>query len=840
MMRSGIVTRVTMMMSILIGTIGGPLASVPVAQAVTDTTNDSSAATQTIEAAASSQVFSDDAAASSSAADSTTETTTADSASSTSASSESASTTSTTASSNVSSASSASASSTTKTTKDAAADDDSNIASDKIGGVAWYINSAGELHLEAGDFGSGLTVYQNGNASPWAASWSTNYASQIKKVVFDGEVTVSSNTSLKNLFTGLTSLTSIENLNLLKTDNVTSLQAMFSGDTALTTVDFTQNNFSSVTDMSNMFLNCKSLTALPTSNWQVGNVTTMSGMFNGCAALATLDVASWDVSKVTDFSSMFASCSQLTSLALGSWNVSQATTMLSMFQGCTNLTTIGATNDWQTGRVENMGSMFRSCTSLTTIALANWDVRQVTTMYSMFYGATGLTSLPVDSWQTDSLTNTGSMFANAKGLSTLNIKNFKMGKVTSMTAMFQGCTGLTTLDIGGWDVSKAESLANVFSGCSGLTSLDINSWSTSQVDSLSNAFYGVGLTTLDLSNWDVSKVTIFSNAFATSKIKQLNLSGWQTTAGKTMNAIFYNMPNLADLDISNFSTASATTYVNMFGSDKNLAHVKLGSKFVFKDSTMALPTPSTTAPYTGKWQYGTDGPTYTAAELASDYDGATMAGDYYWAKQGTVNVEYVDEAGNELAATTTINGAIGDKYTTEAKSFEGYQLKATPANASGTYTDTPITVTYEYVGQLVLTGAPTTLDFGTHTISAENETYDLAAQDTPLEVKDTHASGSSWVLSAQLTSSFVGNTTGKALAASLYYQDSAGQQTPITSTGFTPIITHTTTSTDQVNVSKDWIGSGEGLKLSVPAGSARNDSYSATIEWNLADTVPNE
>ncbi|WP_156404131.1 BspA family leucine-rich repeat surface protein [Lactiplantibacillus fabifermentans] len=497
-------------------------------------------------------------------------------------------------------------------------------------------------------------------------------------------------------------------------------------------------------------------------------------------------------------------------------------------------------DDWQTGKVENFGSMFRACTSLTTIALANWDVRQVTTMYSMFYGSTGLTSLPVDSWQTDSLTNTGSMFTNAKSLTTLNIKNFKMGKVTSMAAMFQGCTGLTTLDIGGWDVSKAESLANMFSGCSGLTSLDINSWSTSQVNTLSNAFYGVGLTTLDLSSWDVSKVTVFTNAFATSKIKQLNLSGWQTTAGKTMNAIFNTMPNLADLDISNFSTASATTYVNMFGSDKNLAHVKLGSKFVFKDSTMALPTPSTTAPYTGKWQYGTDGPTYTAAELASDYDGATMAGDYYWAKQGTVNVEYVDEAGNELAATTTINGAIGDKYTTEAKSFEGYQLKATPANASGTYTDTPITVTYEYVGQLVLTGAPTTLDFGTHTISAENETYDLAAQDTPLEVKDTHASGSSWVLSAQLTSSFVGNTTGKALAASLYYQDSAGQQTPITSTGFTPIITHTTTSTDQVNVSKDWIGSGEGLKLSVPAGSARNDSYSATIEWNLADTVPNE
>lgn len=63
---------------------------------------------------------------------------------------------------------------------------------------------------------------------------------------------------------------------------------------------------------------------------------------------------------------------------------------------------------------------------------------------------------------------------------------------------------------------------------------------------------------------------------------------------------------------------------------------------------------------------------------------------------GTVTVKYVDEAGSELAAATTLQGKVGDTYKTSAATVSGYTLKKTPSNATGTYTKEAITVTYVY------------------------------------------------------------------------------------------------------------------------------------------------
>ncbi len=65
-------------------------------------------------------------------------------------------------------------------------------------------------------------------------------------------------------------------------------------------------------------------------------------------------------------------------------------------------------------------------------------------------------------------------------------------------------------------------------------------------------------------------------------------------------------------------------------------------------------------------------------------------------KEGTVTVKYVDESGNTVAASVTMTGTIGDAYTTTAASVDGYTLKTKPSNASGTYTESDITVTYVY------------------------------------------------------------------------------------------------------------------------------------------------
>ncbi|MFR3009714.1 MAG: MucBP domain-containing protein, partial [Pseudoruminococcus massiliensis] len=64
---------------------------------------------------------------------------------------------------------------------------------------------------------------------------------------------------------------------------------------------------------------------------------------------------------------------------------------------------------------------------------------------------------------------------------------------------------------------------------------------------------------------------------------------------------------------------------------------------------------------------------------------------------GKVNVVYTSNDGKVLAQETLKGMVDGtNKYTTTAKTFDGYTLSSTPANASGVYTSDTITVSYVY------------------------------------------------------------------------------------------------------------------------------------------------
>jgi len=65
-----------------------------------------------------------------------------------------------------------------------------------------------------------------------------------------------------------------------------------------------------------------------------------------------------------------------------------------------------------------------------------------------------------------------------------------------------------------------------------------------------------------------------------------------------------------------------------------------------------------------------------------------------YAKDVTVN--YVDESGQKLADPETLTGLIGEGYTAPTKEFAGYELTETRAYATGTFSDTPLTVTFVY------------------------------------------------------------------------------------------------------------------------------------------------
>lgn len=77
---------------------------------------------------------------------------------------------------------------------------------------------------------------------------------------------------------------------------------------------------------------------------------------------------------------------------------------------------------------------------------------------------------------------------------------------------------------------------------------------------------------------------------------------------------------------------------------------------------------------------------------------------YTPAESGSVEVAYVDEAGNQLADSEIQTGLVGSSYVTTAKPISGYTLKTTPDNASGIYVKGIIKVTYVYEKSEVVAG----------------------------------------------------------------------------------------------------------------------------------------
>ena len=93
-------------------------------------------------------------------------------------------------------------------------------------------------------------------------------------------------------------------------------------------------------------------------------------------------------------------------------------------------------------------------------------------------------------------------------------------------------------------------------------------------------------------------------------------------------------------------------------------------------------------------------------------------------EQGKVVVNYEDEDGNILSTKST-SGDVGTSYTTSAITIEGYTLKTTPSNASGTYTSGTITVTYVYEPDDTIVELSTTLK-----VNGSSSTVNLTVGDS--------------------------------------------------------------------------------------------------------------
>jgi len=276
--------------------------------------------------------------------------------------------------------------------------------------------------------------------------------------------------------TSCTETEPVDELNLLRTENVTNMSYMFNnfGYRKLSTLSLGAFDTSNVTNMSNMFNNCGNLEMQSLNlgtKFDTSKVTDMSNMFNGCGQTLMESInfgTDFDTSAVTNMSGMFQNCGQskLASLDLGATGVtfdtSAVTDMSNMFSGCgqSEMLTFNLGSQFDTSAVTNMSGMFQNFGyKIETLNLGgNFYTSAVTDMSDMFNGCgqTLMKTLTLgDNFNTSAVQDMSNMFKDfaksSTAITTLDLREkFYTTSATDMTSMFENCglTAMTTIDLG--------------------------------------------------------------------------------------------------------------------------------------------------------------------------------------------------------------------------------------------------------------------------------------------------------------------------------------------------------------------------------------------------------
>jgi surface protein len=487
-----------------------------------------------------------------------------------------------------------------------------------------------------------FALNEGDNAPGWYKSNDDgSNANIIKKVVFDASFANARPTNCHLWFYGCKNLTTIEGIEYLNTENVTSMSLMFSGCSALTTLNLSNFDTQSVTNMTGMFSDCRALTTLDVSNFNTQNVTDMSFMFFNCSAITTLEIAKFDTKNVTDMSFMFCSDPALTTIYASDKFVTTACEKdENMFAECTNL--VGAVSYDENKRGKEMANcttgyftdiaskvaesyaVFDEATNTLTFKhdtnkpagafalnegenLPGWYkfddnnhshnaniIKKVifdtsfanarpTSCYNWFYGCTDLTTIEgIEYLNTENVTNMSWMFSECSALTTLDVSNFDTKNVMEMSYMFGSCTKLKTLDVSSFNTHNVTDMNWMFSYCSVLTTLDLSNFDTKNVTDMSGMFSNCSaLTTLDLSSFETQNVTDMSRMFKDcSALTTLDVSNFDTQNVTDMSRMFNDCSALTTLDLSSFETQNVTDMSRMFKSCSALTTIYASDKFV--------------------------------------------------------------------------------------------------------------------------------------------------------------------------------------------------------------------------------------------------------------------
>lgn len=224
--------------------------------------------------------------------------------------------------------------------------------------------------------------------------------------------------------------------------------------------------------------------------------------------------------------------------------------------------------------------------------------------------------------------DSSSMFVKSYLNEIKGLENLDTSRVKNMSSMFAeprfNPGKLSKLDLSSFDTRNVTDMSNMFNS-SILNYIDVSGFDTRNVTNMSGMFGGTKVSTLNLSSFDTRNVTSMYGMFTKmSFIKELDLSNFNTSSLTDISFMF-NYNDALKINLSSFDTRNISKRNDLFRGARRLEEIQLGEFFVFSIEG-ALPEISPTDKYNGKWTNGKV--SFTAKDLANNYDGATMAGTW--------------------------------------------------------------------------------------------------------------------------------------------------------------------------------------------------------------------
>ena len=212
-----------------------------------------------------------------------------------------------------------------------------NDYADGMSGTSrWELTNDGVLHIETGELGS-TTATKQSETDPTDRTTVSNwaiYADYVNTINFEGPVSLPDDAS--SIFSGMSVLTTITNLDRLDTSKTTKFDNLWSHDPYLTEFDASSFDMSNATSIKEMFKNDYLLKSLNVGNWDVSHVTDFEGAFQSLESLTNLDVNQWVVSAGTNFNRLFNGAG-MTTLDLSNWQTNATASTDDMFYDMSNL-----------------------------------------------------------------------------------------------------------------------------------------------------------------------------------------------------------------------------------------------------------------------------------------------------------------------------------------------------------------------------------------------------------------------------------------------------------------------------------------------------------------------